>query len=111
VAASPAIAQEAPAVGRLPAETPGTSFRAPMPNPASRSGELQFTLREPGRVEIVLYSVQGRLVRDLGSGWYGAGEHRVAWRRDDGGSLSSGVYFVRFRGDGLVRTQKLILLP
>jgi FtsP/CotA-like multicopper oxidase with cupredoxin domain len=96
----------------LPGIAP-TSFRAPAPNPTAQGGEIHFTLRNAGYVTIDLYSVAGQRVMALAHGWYAAGENRVTWRRtgNAGEPLASGIYLVRFKGDGLVRTHKLILLP
>ena len=86
-------------------------MKPPAPNPAADSGILHFSLPTAGHVELDLYSVSGRRVRSLASGWFAAGEHVVPWHRvnDAGEALGSGVYFVRLRGEGIDRTQKLIV--
>lgn len=89
-----------------------TSLRSPNPNPALSGADFHFSLRNPGRVELELYSVNGRLVKRIADAWYPAGSHQVTWRRgqDDGPPLANGVYVVRFRGDGISDTKKLVLL-
>jgi FtsP/CotA-like multicopper oxidase with cupredoxin domain len=86
------------------------SFRL-MPNPAGVGGNLQFSLRNPGTVEIDLFTISGQRVRRLVGGWYGAGAHTVAWQRagENGAALANGLYLVRFQGDGMQRTQKLVI--
>jgi FtsP/CotA-like multicopper oxidase with cupredoxin domain len=88
-----------------------TQFRAPAPNPAAAGGNFRFSLRNPGTVEVDLFTVTGQHVSRLASGWYGAGEHTVAWRpvNKDGVGLANGMYLVRFRGDGVERSQKLVI--
>jgi FtsP/CotA-like multicopper oxidase with cupredoxin domain len=109
VAPAPMVAQT---TGVMPAiAEPMTAFRAPAPNPAVRGGEMSFTLRQAGNVELDLYTVTGQHVRSIARGWYAAGEHRMTWRREGDPPLMSGVYLVRFRGDGLVRSHKLVMLP
>jgi hypothetical protein len=51
-------------------------------------------------------------VRRLASGWYAAGDHTVAWTRraESGEPLANGVYVVRFKGEGVVQSQKLVLV-
>ncbi len=97
--------------GDASAETGITQFRAPAPNPAAAGGNFRFTLRNPGSVEVDLFTVTGQHVGRLASGWYGAGEHTVAWRPvgKNGEALASGMYVVRFRGDGATRSQKLVI--
>ncbi|HEX7077162.1 MAG TPA: multicopper oxidase domain-containing protein [Candidatus Eisenbacteria bacterium] len=89
-----------------------TALRTPHPNPTVTGSEFRFSLRNAGSVELDLFTVTGRLVRRLADGWFSAGEHTVTWQRrgDAGAPLANGVYVVRFRGDGVVRTQKLVLV-
>jgi len=64
-------------------------------------------------MQFSVFTVDGRHVQRLANGWYGAGDHSVRWQRrgDAGAKLASGTYIVRLTGDGIARTQKLILLP
>ena len=88
-----------------------TQFRAPAPNPAPAGGNFHFSLRNPGSVEVDLFTVGGQHVSRLASGSYAAGEHTVAWRPvgKNGEALANGIYLVRFRGDGVTRSQKLVI--
>jgi FtsP/CotA-like multicopper oxidase with cupredoxin domain len=89
-----------------------TMLRSVAPNPAINGGNIRFSLRNAGTVEIDLYTVDGRHVKRLAAGWYGAGQHAAAWDRKDtsGRTLANGVYVVRFRGDGVQNSQKMIVL-
>jgi hypothetical protein len=84
---------------------------APVPNPAVTPGDVKFTLPIAGHVDIDLFNVAGQRVARVASGWYPAGEHAVSLRNasEAGKALGSGVYFVLLRGDGVNRTQKLII--
>ena len=88
-----------------------TRFQSVSANPTSAGGDFRFSLRNPGSVEIDLYTIAGQHVRQLASGSYGAGEHTVIWRPVDktGATLATGVYLVRFRGDGVTRSHKLVV--
>jgi hypothetical protein len=90
-----------------------TVLRAPSPNPAVSGGDIRFSLRNPGTVELDVFTVNGQHVKQLAGGWYGAGDHSVAWQRagKTGEPLANGIYVVRFRGDGVTRSQKLVILP
>jgi spore coat protein A, manganese oxidase len=80
------------------------------PNPAAAPGDVRFSLPAAGRVEIDLFTVTGQRVARIASGWYPAGEHAVSLRETIGfGKLGNGVYFVKLRGEGVTRAQKLII--
>lgn len=83
--------------------TPEAVFPA-QPNPFINRTSLSYTLANPGRAELEVYDVAGRIVRRLGGNKEVAGEHRVEWDgRDQGGrSLAPGVYFYRLSVDGRV---------
>lgn len=75
------------------------------PNPARASAVIEFgnAVRQP--VELSLYDVAGRRVRQLHAGDLHAGVFRIPWdlRSDAGQGVHTGVYFVRlstgdFRG-------------
>jgi len=75
------------------------------PNPVRQTGTLQFTVREPGPVSVGLYDVLGRRVRTLHDGQVSGGQPQQV--SVDASSLSSGVYFVRVKGDGFNETQRI----
>ncbi len=82
------------------------------PNPFRSQTELSFSLPSVQRVELAVYSVDGRLVRTLLSGERGPGENSVTWdgRDESGLRVGSGLYFVRLRADSGTRRGKLMLL-
>jgi hypothetical protein len=72
------------------------------PNPFASQVSLSYSLAAPGRAELEIYDVAGRLVRRLGGERVEAGEHQVDWDgHDQGGrSLEPGMYFYRLIVDG-----------
>jgi hypothetical protein len=73
------------------------------PNPGPGETIIECYLPEPGRLDVGIYDVAGRLVADLGHGECNAGKKAVVWDRTAGGSpVASGIYLVhaRFRVDG-----------
>ena len=68
------------------------------PNPFSRSAAIAFDLARAGRVQLDVYSVDGRRVRGLVDGLRDAGQYSVAWdgRDRDGHPVAAGLYYVRF---------------
>ncbi len=105
-----ADAEPVPAVLQTPVLLPA------FPNPFNPATTIRFVV--PGeragsrRVELRIYDVEGRLVRNLASGPFETGEHAVVWdgRTGAGGRAASGAYFMKLEVDGEVRTGKLTLL-
>jgi FtsP/CotA-like multicopper oxidase with cupredoxin domain len=90
-----------------------TRLEFPTPNPITAGGSFRFSIRNAGPVELDLFSVTGRHVGRIADGWFESGSHSVAWtgRTKSGQTLAKGVYVVRFRGDGVERTHKVVLTP
>jgi len=69
------------------------------PNPFNPETAIHFDMPEAGAVNLIVYDMTGRRVRQLLAGQMPAGSHRVIWNgRNDFGPLSeSGVYFLVLR--------------
>ncbi len=82
------------------------------PNPFNPRTTLTYRLPLRAAVGLRIFSAEGRLVRTLVSGTAGAGEHRVVWdgRDDQGTQVSSGIYFMRLRSEGVTHARSLTLL-
>lgn len=98
------------AVAADPVPAIHTAFYRPWPNPASAALTLRFDLARPAAVRIDLFDLQGRRVADVAHGDYPAGRHQVGWAAART-APAPGVYFVRFRGDGVERAYRVVLLP
>jgi flagellar hook assembly protein FlgD len=63
-------------------------------------------------VNIAVYDVAGRLVRELVNEPRDAGSWSVQWNGEDsrGQRVASGVYFYRMRAGSFVDTKKMVLL-
>jgi len=81
------------------------------PNPFSHSTTIRFHLPRPGRAELRILDVRGRVVRTLKDGECPAGTNALVWdaRNDGGRPVAPGVYFARLRAGALVRTGRLVL--
>jgi hypothetical protein len=77
------------------------------PNPFNAITTLRLSLRQSGRVAMVVYDVAGRRVWQLADNVYPAGEHDLSF---DASALPSGIYFVRAQMGRLAVTQKLLLV-
>ena len=111
VAAPPALLTEN--LGMNPAVEAQTGVSLSARNPVSGSTTVRFSLKNPSEITLDLYNVAGERVSRIAGGWYAAGEHTVPWSRttDSGQRLGAGIYFMQFKGDGILRSHKVVLTP
>ncbi|MFH1834059.1 MAG: FlgD immunoglobulin-like domain containing protein [bacterium] len=83
------------------------------PNPFSPETRIAFDLPHAGPVELVIYSVNGRLIRRLVKESREAGRHTASWdgRDDAGEKVGSGIYFYQLIAPGVDESRRMILLP
>jgi len=69
-----------------------------VPNPFLGSSTVEFTLGRARDVELGVFDLSGRRVRELHRGPLPEGPHRIEWngRDDRGRRAAAGIYFVRF---------------
>jgi len=82
------------------------------PNPFNPSTTIEFTNAKAGKVDLVVYDIMGRKIRELVSEQLQAGSSSVLWdgKDDSGNAVSSGVYFARLTlGKGVV-VRKMLLM-
>jgi flagellar hook assembly protein FlgD len=67
------------------------------PNPLNPETTVSFQTRAPGRIDVKIYDVSGRLVKTLLSESREAGYHDLRWNGTNqaGAKVASGVYFFR----------------
>lgn len=81
-------------------------LQAPWPNPSSGTVRLEWSVRTPGSVDVELFDMLGRKVVAIQAGFASPGVYSESINL---GSLSRGVYMVRYAGpDGSV-TQSIVL--
>ncbi len=83
------------------------------PNPFTPATRIGFELAQVGRVELGIYSVDGRLIRTLMDEERLAGAHEVTWDGCDaeGKKMAGGVYFYKLTAPGIAESRRMILLP
>lgn len=81
------------------------------PNPFNPSLTIKYTLKNPGNVVMKVYNVRGELVKTLLNGFVET-PAPIVWdgSNEQGGSVSSGVYFVETRSGGDVNVQKATMV-
>jgi FtsP/CotA-like multicopper oxidase with cupredoxin domain len=111
------VAPGAPALAsaavRTDATPTTTGLLAPQPNPTVSGATFRFSLRAPGTVELDIFGVNGRRLRQLANARFDAGEHAVTWDgKDEAGlTFAPGTYFIVLRADGVATTRKLSVMP
>ncbi len=98
------------AVGGL--ALPQDVFLSARPNPARASATLRFGLPRESHVSLAVYDAGGRVIHELTSGRWSAGEHVIAWDLRDGAGRAAegGVYFARLRAGVTTRVVRLIVV-
>jgi hypothetical protein len=82
------------------------------PNPFNAATTISFSLPAGANVELVVYDLLGRKIRNLVTGFRGAGDHTIIWdgAGDSGLPLSSGIYFYRLQVGSDVVTKRMTML-
>ncbi len=82
------------------------------PNPFNSSTTITLNHSEGGDVNIGIYDITGRLIRELEATNKEGGEIKAAWDAKDnsGKEVSSGVYFARVSTPQAVKIKKLLYL-
>lgn len=75
------------------------------PNPFTSNTTLRYSLKEADNVNITLYDLQGRVVKEVFNGKQSAGMHELTI---DGSEYSSGMYFANITGKGGSHAVKLV---
>ena len=77
------------------------------PNPFNSVTSIRFVTNSSGIVDLGIYDVTGRFVRNLLAGFYPAGEHQTLF---DAQGLASGIYFAKLTTPSHELSQKFLLL-
>ncbi len=89
----------------------GTPFAArAYPNPFAKSVRIEYSLPEPGNVEVTVYELNGREMATLLAERQAQGVHLVQWNPTQNGFLNpnEGVYICKIISSGKTETLKLI---
>ena len=94
-----------------------TALLQNFPNPFNPETWIPYTLADDTDVNVRIYDVEGRLLRDLDLGYQRSGryisrEKAVYWDGRDqlGESVSSGVYFYTLKTDEFSDTRRMVIL-
>jgi len=80
-------------------------------NPFSFSTNIRYNLPKSANVNVEVYDLQGRLVKNIYSGFDNSGEHTIFWDgRDNNKRIAKGVYLYSLNIAGKKQFKKMILL-
>ncbi len=77
------------------------------PNPFNPTTVLSFQLSISSRINIAVFDISGRKVKELVNGWRDAGVHEVTF---DGTGLASGIYVYQLQVGDFTASGKMVLM-
>jgi len=84
------------------------------PNPFNPSMTIRYSVPEghAGNFQLSIFDMQGKLIRELTNTYHAAGNYRIDWDglNRQNSPVSSGIYFIRVKGNGISRTEKISLI-
>jgi hypothetical protein len=94
----------------LAPSVPQISFA--QPNPFRSGTTIRYTIPHEGKVEIAVFDVSGRLIRNLVNSTMPAGDHQAHWdgRDHSGNRIAAGVYLYRLRYGDVEETRRVVFL-
>ncbi|HOX24189.1 MAG TPA: FlgD immunoglobulin-like domain containing protein [Candidatus Krumholzibacteria bacterium] len=72
----------------------GATLRQNVPNPFNPATRIEFSLEQPGRIELAVFDLAGRRIATLREGTLAAGDHQAVWNGLSAGGqpVPSGQY-------------------
>ncbi len=77
------------------------------PNPFNPKTTISYRLTEFSFVDVSIFNTRGLLVEQLENGSVKPGVYNLIW---DASNMSTGVYIVKMQVNGIIHSQKLVLL-
>lgn len=93
-------------------QTAGTSDVYVSPNPFTTSAEIHFSVQKAEHVQVEVYDMNGRLVKQLTNRKMAPGNYTVIWDAvsQNGAPAEKGIYFGKINIGNTQWTKKMILL-
>ena len=87
------------------------NFITAYPNPASEKVEIGFNVDVAGFVQLSIFDLNGRKVKDITTSNPGKGPHTAKWNltNESGKKVGPGIYFAKTINTGNVKTIKIIV--
>jgi len=90
----------------------GFNLQQNFPNPFNPSTTIQYSIENPGSVQLLVYDIRGKKIRTLIDSKHSLGEYRIDWDGLDGAGLQmdGGLYLYRLSSEGINAGKKMLLL-
>jgi hypothetical protein len=84
----------------------------PFPIPGNPDLTILYTLSRPGNLNISIFDINGRLVKEVYNGYESGLTGGKVWHgiNKQGAAVASGSYFLRFNFEGVVEHRKILIL-
>ena len=82
------------------------------PNPFNPVTTIRFSIKDPGKVTLKVYSIDGKLVKTLVNNEVAQGEYQVRWdgKNDNNVPVPSGTYLYKIEAPNYSKTLKALLI-
>jgi hypothetical protein len=94
-------------------DTPAyTRLDGNFPNPFNPKTAIRFSLAANEHVNLSVYDISGRLVKELVNSSMISGDHEIIWdgKNNSGNKAASGVYFYKLNAGDFSGTDKMVML-
>jgi len=81
------------------------------PNPFNNITLIKFSLPHQSHIRLLVYNINGQLIRHLTNGSYSGGIHQIMWdgKDDTGNDVASGTYLYQLINENQKLSRKLVL--
>jgi hypothetical protein len=82
------------------------------PNPFNPSTTIEYQIAKKGNIEVSIYDLNGRLVKTVQNGLQYPGSYSLSWdgKSENGGTVSSGMYFYQVKSEGIQLVRKMMMV-
>jgi len=82
-----------------------------IPNPFNSMTHISFSLDQPLKTSMIIYNMQGQMIRILADQTFSSGKHELVWNRKDGSGsdVRAGIYLVKMLTEQGTDTRKLVV--
>jgi hypothetical protein len=77
------------------------------PNPATSNATISFSLSKPGKVSLNVFSIEGKLIKNIADRNFEAGDYQLSLDTKD---LKAGIYILNMQSLGSFQTKKLVVI-
>lgn len=87
-------------------------LRQNYPNPFNPSTTIRYEIPEKGKVEVSIFDLNGKLIKNLVNRYQTAGSHQIVWKGENqaGQKVASGFYIYSVKFNNTVSSKKMLLI-